>query len=107
MTSPLILIGGMSILAYLIVTAIVADRSRPPAKPQQRPQEPPRQPARSTQAGSIAQPQITERAALMAIAEMLPREEMWESAADFMEATCLLVDQAGIPRPDYYPKEYR
>lgn len=44
------------------------------------------------------------RNALMEIAAMLPHRNMWDSAADFMENTCQIIDNTpGITRPAYYP----
>ena len=54
--------------------------------------------------GTIEADPNPHRDALMEIAAMLPRHNMWDSAADFMEATCQIIDNTpGITRPDYYP----
>jgi len=48
---------------------------------------------------------MSARRLLDVIASGVPREDEWDSAADFMEAVAEGLDRAGITRPDHYPEE--
>lgn len=55
----------------------------------------------TTKAGQVAY-EPPANPALAEIAAMLPREDEWRSAADFMEATAAILDRHGVERPEHY-----
>ncbi|MBN8867320.1 MAG: response regulator transcription factor [Solirubrobacterales bacterium] len=58
--------------------------------------------AKSSETPSDGDPTTNAVQAVVLIARLLPKKDMWRSAADFMEATAGILDRYGIPRPDHY-----